>query len=358
MFKYYGSSYIFTAIALVLGYFLGGIPGVTIVAILGVLETSLSFDNAVVNASVLKNWDEKWRRRFLVWGLPIAVFGMRLVFPLLIVAITASLGPVEALKLAVSQPERYEQIMMSVHHEVAAFGGIFLLMVFLDFFLQEEKAHHWIPFIEAPLAKVGRLGAEVAVALIVLIIATAYIGQAEKLAFLTAGVWGLVTYLLAQAVGTLAGGDEAGDEMAGNIIKQGVGGFLYLELLDASFSFDGVIAAFALTNNIFIMMIGLAVGAMFVRSMTLHLVDKGTLSEYRYLEHGAFWAIGILAGIMFLNAVGIEVPEVVTGLLGAAVIGVALWSSIRANKADKAQEAKMGTPVIVDEHGAVLTDAK
>ena len=97
MLKYYGSSYAFTAIALVIGYLIGGFQGVAIVAILGVLETSLSFDNAVVNASVLKNWDEKWRRRFLVWGLPIAVFGMRLVFPLTIVSIAASIGPIEAL---------------------------------------------------------------------------------------------------------------------------------------------------------------------------------------------------------------------------------------------------------------------
>lgn len=330
MFKYYGSSYIFTAIALVLGYLLGGWPAVAIVAVLGVLETSLSFDNAVVNASVLKNWDEKWRKRFLVWGLPIAVFGMRLVFPLAIVAITASLGPIEALQLAINEPKRYEELILAVHHEVAAFGGVFLLMVFLDFFLQEEKDHHWIPFIEAPLSKLGRLGVEAVIALAVVLIATHFIGEHEKLAFLTAGVWGLITYILAQSVGTLAGGDDIGDK----IIKQGVGGFLYLELLDASFSFDGVIAAFALTNNIFIMMIGLAVGAMFVRSMTLHLVDKGTLSEYRYLEHGAFWAIGILAAIMFLGAVGVEVPEVVTGLLGAVVIGVALWSSIKANKAE------------------------
>lgn len=330
MFKYYGSSYIFTAIALVIGYLLGGWPAVAIVAVLGVLETSLSFDNAVVNASVLKNWDEKWRRRFLVWGLPIAVFGMRLVFPLAIVAVTANLGPIEALQLAVNEPARYEELIKAVHHEVAAFGGVFLLMVFLDFFLQEEKDHHWIPFIEGPLSKLGRLGVEAVIALGVVLLATSYIGQVEKLAFLTAGVWGLITYILAQSVGTLAGGDDVGDK----VIKQGVGGFMYLELLDASFSFDGVIAAFALTNNIFIMMIGLAVGAMFVRSMTIHLVEKGTLSQYRYLEHGAFWAIGILAAIMFLGAVGIEVPEVVTGTLGAAVIGVALWHSIRANKAE------------------------
>lgn len=334
MLKYYRSSFIFTAIALVLGYLIGGWTGVWIVAILGVLETSLSFDNAVVNASVLKNWDEKWRRRFIVWGLPVAVFGMRLVFPLAIVAISAGLGPIEALTLAVNEPAKYESIIKSVQHEIGAFGGVFLLMVFLDFFLQEEKDHHWIPFIEAPLSKLGRLGVEAVIALGVVLAATGYIDQAEKLAFLTAGVWGLITYILAQSVGTLAGGDDASNM----VIKQGWGGFVYLELLDASFSFDGVIAAFALTNNIFIMMIGLAVGAMFVRSMTLHLVDKGTLSEYRYLEHGAFWAIGILAAIMFLHTIDVHVPEMVTGLLGAGVIAIAFWSSVNANKADRANQ--------------------
>lgn len=335
MLKYYGSSYAFTAIALVIGYLIGGFQGVAIVAILGVLETSLSFDNAVVNASVLKNWDEKWRRRFLVWGLPIAVFGMRLVFPLTIVSIAASIGPIEALQLAISDPKQYETIITSVHHEVAAFGGVFLLMVFLDFFLQEEKEHHWIPFIEEPLAKLGRYGIESVVALLTVLATSTFIPASEQLAFILAGVWGLITYTIAQSIGTLAGGDDLAD----NVIKQGIGGFMYLELLDASFSFDGVIAAFALTNNIFIMMVGLAVGAMFVRSMTLHLVDKNTLGEYRYLEHGAFWAIGVLAAIMFLGAGGMHIPEVVTGLLGAIAIGISLWSSIKANRSETVDNA-------------------
>ncbi len=330
MIKYYGSSYVFTAIALVLGYILGGFPGVAIVAILGVLETSLSFDNAVVNASVLKNWDETWRRRFLVWGLPVAVFGMRLAFPLAIVAITANLSPFAALSLAMTDPSQYETIITSVHREVAAFGGVFLLMVFFDFFLQEEKEHHWIPFIEAPLAKIGKLGIESVLTLLAVLYTATFVPAVEQHSFVIAGIWGLITYMLAQAVGTLTGGDDT----ASNIIKQGVGGLMYLELLDASFSFDGVIAAFALTNNIFVMMIGLSVGAMFVRSMTLHLVDKGTLSEYRYLEHGAFWAIGVLAAIMFAGAAGLHIPEVVTGLLGAIAIGLSLWSSIRANRAE------------------------
>jgi len=110
--------------------------------------------------------------------------------------------------------------------------------------------------------------------------------------------------------------------------RGGIGGFLYLEVLDASFSFDGVIGAFAITNDVVIIMLGLAIGAMFVRSMTVYLVDKGTLDEFVYLEHGAHYAIGILAAIM-LASMKFHVPEVVTGLAGVSFIGASVWSSIR-----------------------------
>jgi hypothetical protein len=336
--KHYLSSFWFTVIAAVLGYMLGGLAGVAIVLILGVLETSLSFDNAVVNASVLKNWDEQWRQRFLVYGMPIAVFGMRLVFPLLIVMIAASIGPVDALMLAVNDPKQYETILSGVHHEISAFGGAFLMMVFLAFFFDEEKDLHWVDVIETPLVRLGRL--DMAAALITLItvgIASYFVPHAEQASFLVAGIAGLGSYILVDGIGALIGGEEHGDDVAANIVKQGWAGFMYLEVLDASFSFDGVIAAFALTNNIFVIMIGLAVGAMFVRSMTLHLVEAGTLTEFRYLEHGAFWAIGALAILMFVS-VGVHVPEVVTGLIGASAIGLALWSSVRANKAELALE--------------------
>jgi len=103
---------------------------------------------------------------------------------------------------------------------------------------------------------------------------------------------------------------------------------LYLEVLDASFSFDGVIGAFAITKDIIIIMIGLGVGAWFVRSMTIYLVEKGTLSAYIYLEHGAHYAIGALALIM-IASVKFHIPEVITGLIGIAFIGLAFMSSVK-----------------------------
>ncbi|WP_047787819.1 DUF475 domain-containing protein, partial [Variovorax paradoxus] len=113
--------------------------------------------------------------------------------------------------------------------------------------------------------------------------------------------------------------------------KGGLGAFLYLEVLDASFSFDGVIGAFALTHNLFVIAIGLGIGAMYVRSMTIMLVERGTLAEYRFLEHGAFYAIIALSVIMFVQPL-VHIPEVVTGLGGATLIGISLWSSIRWNR--------------------------
>lgn len=335
MLKHYYGSFVFTAIALIVGFLVGGLPGAGIILMLGILETSLSFDNAVVNASVLKDWDDKWRHRFIRWGIPIAVFGMRFLFPLMIVAIVAGLGPIDSLMLAINEPKRYETILTSVHLEIAAFGGAFLMMVFLKFFLDQEKDVHWVSFIERPFAKLGRLEAiEVAITIATIMIATSFVSAGEQVRFLTAGVWGVIAYILADGVGALLGGDEGADT-AGQIVKAGIGGFIYLEILDASFSFDGVIASFALTNNVFIIMFGLAVGAFFVRSMTLHLVERGTLAEFKYLEHGAFWAIGVLAVIMFAGVV-VEVPEVVTGLTGAGAIVMALYSSIKANKAEQA----------------------
>src|SRR3546814_10825692 len=126
---------------------------------------------------------------------------------------------------------------------------------------------------------------------------------------------------------------EAPVATTGQVAKAGFGAFLYREVLDASFSFDGVIGAFALSNNLFIIAIGLGIGAMFVRSMTIFLVRQGTLSEYRYLEHGAFYAIIALAAIMYINTFQ-HIPEVVTGLIGAVLIGIAFWSSVRWNRAN------------------------
>lgn len=332
VFVHFRASVVFTLIALVAGYLVAGIQGAVTVAFLTVLETSLSFDNAVVNAAVLNGWNEVWRRRFLVWGMAIAVFGMRLVFPLLIVGVVGEMSPLRALDLALNAPHEYGQVLASAHHRISAFGGAFLMMVFLKFFVDRHKTEHWLSWIEKPLTRLGKLEAiEAAITLASVALVANLLDQAHRGDFVTAGVWGVITYILAKGLAALVGGDEDDAAVSQHVVRQGIGGFLYLELLDASFSFDGVIGAFAMTNNLIVIALGLGAGAMFVRSFTLLLVERGTLNTYRYLEHGAFWAIGALAAIMLFGA-HYEIPEAVTGLLGAALIVLSLGSSILFNR--------------------------
>ncbi len=123
-------------------------------------------------------------------------------------------------------------------------------------------------------------------------------------------MFGLVTFIAVDGIAALL--DPVDVRRRARPTRSGAAAFLYLEVLDASFSFDGVIGAFALSNNLFVIAIGLGIGAMFVRSLTIMLVERGTLTEYRYLEHGAFYAIIALGVIMFVKTVT-PVPETVTG---------------------------------------------
>ena len=339
--KYYGMSFIVTVFALLggalIGYQQAGASGALsvglIVGILAILETSLSFDNAVVNARVLSGWDAKWRHYFLTWGIWVAVFGMRIIFPIAIVSVATGINPMAVTNMALFSPAEYSHRLHDVHHQVAGFGGAFLFMVAFSFFL-EEKMVYWWEAIEERLTRLGQiesLGA--ALTLSIIAVVSHYIPDATKSAeFFTAGAWGLVAFIIAHGAGSLLGGDDGEDNSAAPIIKASVAGFLYLELLDASFSFDGVIGAFVLTNQLLIIALGLGIGALFVRSMTIHLVDAGTLAEYRYLEHGAFYAIFALAVLMFGSGIGFELPEWATGIIGAAFIGLAFLNSVSYNR--------------------------
>jgi uncharacterized protein len=336
--RVYKGSILFTVACLALGiwygWFLTGTPAGTlsllwIVVVLSILEISLSFDNAVINASVLAEMDPVWQRRFLTWGMVIAVFGMRIVFPLAIVAIAAGLGPVEAVRLSLNDPEAYEAIVSSAHVGIAGFGGAFLAMVGLSFFFDGEKDVHWIGWIESRLKTISNIkAAEIALLLVALYLISRLLPAEEALTLMESGCLGLVTFIAVEALATLLEMREKALMLQGAAVRSGLGGFLYLNVLDSSFSFDGVIGAFALSNNMIVIALGLSIGAMFVRSMTIMLVQKGTLAEYRFLEHGAFWAIIALGAIMLLSAV-FHIPETITGLIGAALIGASLWWSVR-----------------------------
>ena len=334
---------IVTVVGLVLAAFLGWefsgtISGTLsfflIGAVLAVLEISLSFDNAIVNANKLKTMTPEWQHRFLTWGIVIAVFGMRIVFPLMIVVIAAKIGPWAAIQLAATDPARYAELIGEAHLPIAAFGGSFLMLVGLNYFFDQSKEVDWIAGIERQLRKVGAVrGMEVGFVLLFVLLFTILLPVEEERRFMFASIWGIVTYLAVDALGHIL--DRWGQATATAAGKAGLGAFLYLEVLDASFSFDGVIGAFALTQNLFLIAIGLGIGAMYVRSMTVMLVERGTLAEFRYLEHGAFWSILILSVVMFAQSMW-HIPEVVTGLGGAFVIGLSLWSSLRWNRRNAA----------------------
>lgn len=311
-----------------------------LVIVLGIMEVSLSFDNAVVNASVLRDWSPFWQKLFLTAGILVAVFGMRLLFPIAIVSITSDMGMLEAWNLALENPNEYSTRLVAHHEEISAFGGMFLILVFLNFILDEEKDIHWLGWIEEKLAALGKINAvSVFVALVTLVVAVGQLNEAKKFDVLVAGLAGIMVYLGVDLISGLLESEEKEDAAVKTMIHKGsIGGFLYLEVLDASFSFDGVIGAFAITQDIVIIMLGLAVGAMFVRSLTVYLVHKGTLDEFIYLEHGAHWAIGALAVIMILS-MQLHVPESVTGLIGVALIGLSLWSSVKHRLAEEATPA-------------------
>jgi hypothetical protein len=302
-----------------------------ITAVLGVLEVSLSFDNAVVNAGVLREWNDFWRKLFLTVGILVAVFGMRLLFPLVIVSTATGLGLVDVWHMAIETPAEYSRHLTARHAEVSAFGGAFLLLVFLNFLFDEEKELHWLGWIEEKIGRYGTEGLAVLLALCAVFGTMSLMPPERQLPVLIAGVVGVIVYVGVDWLSGLLEKEEH-DPTIGKMISQGsVGGFIYLEVLDASFSFDGVIGAFAITNDVVIIMLGLAIGAMFVRSLTVFLVHKGTLDEFVFLEHGAHYAIGILALIMFAS-VEYEIPEWFTGLSGVAFILVSLWSSVRYRK--------------------------
>lgn len=341
LWRFYAFSFFFTLVCLGLAVWYGWVSTGTvtgtlsllwIVVVLSVLEVSLSFDNAVVNASVLKEMDEVWQKRFLTWGIAFAVFGMRIVFPLAIVAIAAGLGPMETIDLSLNDPQEYERIVSAAHVGIAGFGGAFLAMVGLKFFFDLDKEVHWIAVIERNLARFAALpAAEIAILLLAIWGISTMLEPDEALTFLVAGILGLVTFIAVEGINAILEMKEEAARLQGAVVRSGLGGFLYLNVLDASFSFDGVIGAFALSNNMIVIALGLSIGAMFVRSMTIHLVRKGTLAAYRFLEHGAFWAIIVLGAIMLISA-RFHIPETVTGLIGAILIGLSFWWSVRYNR--------------------------
>ena len=333
--SYFWGSYFITFLALVLGFHSAAMAGVLMTAAITAIEIIFSFDNAVVNATILKHWDQKWRNVFMWVGLPIAVFGMRFVFPLLIVSLLSGFSMWDTYQMAIHDPKKYAATLTSAHHEIVAFGGSFLLMVGLNFFTNDEKSTHWVTGIEAAIHKHSKAWHKYTLTATVVIALAAVL---KSMTFFFLGIGGIALFGLLEAIHKFMG-DGAG-EAGGAVIRQGIMGIMYLEVLDASFSFDGVIGAFALTDNIWIIVAALAAGAMFVRSFTLLMVDKGTLDTYRYMENGAFGAILALVAMMFVGLF-FHINEMLVALISGGIVIAAIVHSMIENKKDTANEASV-----------------
>lgn len=319
----------------VVGYF-DGLVGLWLFAILVVLEVTLSFDNAVVNSKVLATMSRFWQMIFLTVGIFVAVFVVRFLLPIFIVQVASGLGFVEVVQLALSDAEKYGHVLHEAAPMIDAFGGAFLLMVALSYFLDRHKDVHWLKGIEQWLAKAGQFD-NMRVALMLALAAVLYftVGEKYQAVVLISSVLGILLHLALGLLESFFVGHEQKEtsrKKTSDIkVKTGMAAFasfMYLEVLDASFSFDGVIGAFAITSSVLLIIAGLGAGAIWVRSMTVYLLRAGTLAKYRYLEHGAHWAILALGVVMMVKIYGVELPEWLVGGLGLIFVATAVISSI------------------------------
>ncbi len=337
--SFYGTHAILAA-SLLTVLVLSGVKAAFMVLVLAVLEISLSVDNAVVNAGVLKNMEEIWQKRFLTWGMLIAVFGMRLIFPVMVVTLATGMTTNDVVLLALNSPEQYAIHLHEAHPMIASLGGMFLMMVGLSFLLDDSRNVFWVGSIEKRLQALGKIDAvNTTITLGTLLGISAIVPGEIRMSVLTGGVWGIFLFGLVSSLDSLFAVSDGQASISETVKKGGLVAFFYLELLDASFSFDGVIGAFAISQEVQIITLGLGIGALYVRSLTIYLVNKGVLDEYIYLEHGAHYAILALA-ILMMTSIIKQIPEVITGVTGAILIGLSLWSSISHNK----QQALLATP--------------
>jgi hypothetical protein len=250
---------------------------------------------------------------------------MRLLLPVVIVSLAAHLGFGEVWNLALHHPEEYAKKLEEAHPLISSFGGAFLLLLALEFFLNGQHQIVWWGKLERRLKQLRHILLPVIITAIVVCV-VALINTEHRSEILRAGLFGVATFVLIQLGTALLGRSQPkGKQLAG---WAGLGLFMYLQVLDASFSFDGVIGAFAITNTVVLIAAGLGIGALWVRSLTVYMVRRGTLDQYVYLEHGAYYTIAVLAGALLLSLF-IDVPDVITGLIGIGIIGSAWAASVQ-----------------------------
>ncbi len=330
-FRIFGISAALTiALGVVVAIYGGGAGSLWLYVVLVLLEVTFSFDNAVVNSRILTKLSPLWQTLFLTVGIFFAVFVVRFLLPILIVMLTAGLNGGAVIDLALNHPETYGHELEKAAPLIDAFGGTFLLMIGLYYFVDREKDVHWLKHLEDGLSRAGRIRfLKLITMLVVAGVLYVTVDADVQNAVLIASLMGIALHVGLESVSSFF---EKRNRKVSKV-KHQVGwaafaSFMYLQVLDASFSFDGVIGAFAITNSVLLIMTGLGAGAFWVRSLTVYLVRTGTLAKYRYLEHGAHWAILALGMVMLVKLYHIEPPEWVTGSLGLVFVVTAVVTSV------------------------------
>jgi hypothetical protein len=332
LFKTYWIAFSLTAIIWALIGWKLGLAAFFTVIILTLLEMTFSADNAVINSRVLVTLSPFWQKIFMTVGIFIAVFVIRFILPIVIASITTSLGIKEALDLALNHPKEYEEALHEAGPIINAFGGTFLIMTALGYFIDYQKNTHWIKIPEKALSRLGKFRHITPyTAFLTAIILYLTVDSKYQNTVLLAAIAAIVLHLGLSWLNSILGKSQVKNK---NTHKVGMAAFaavVYLEILDASFSLDGVIGSFAITSSIVIIMAGLGAGAVWVRAMTIHLVRSEALTKYVFLENGAHWAIAFLGSIMLIKLYHVEPPEWFIGGLGIAFISLSLWRSIAHN---------------------------
>ena len=313
------------------------VESIAIVLGLVVFEVVNSVDNAVVNATVLKTMSVLWRKRFLFIGIITSVFLVRFLLPLAIVGISVPNISLQEMFLAFSgQSDIAARAIEMQKPVILAFGGVFLLFLYLHWLFLEKKDPL---FIERFLKeKHGVWFFAIASVLLVLIM---YLARANSTMMLAAAI-GSATFFIVYGLKETAEKNEAHLLAGGNGLSN-LSKFVYLEVLDTTFSFDGVVGAFAFTINLLLILIGLGIGAIVVRELTIKGIDS--ISKYKYLKNGALTSIGFLGIFMLIESFTIELPAYIPTLITFLVIGVAFYQSNRVLPKSEQQKPQKNLPL-------------
>ncbi|HMH31051.1 MAG TPA: DUF475 domain-containing protein [Methylomirabilota bacterium] len=336
MLRAFGFSVFITIAAIIVALLEFGSSAALTITVLIAIEIAFSFDNAILNAKILERLSKIWQQLFLTVGMVFAIVGMRFVFPILIVMVTANLPWSTVINDALHHPQVYSEHLEDAHAAISAFGGAFLLTLTLYFLFDDARKELWLKRLERQLQRFGGSFWLPPLLAALVVGGVAFFASHEQSTILQAGIVGVVSYaaikLLIDGLSKLTGSDSNSKAMYTGWAA--FLAFMYLQILDASFSFDGVLGAFAITDKVLLIALGLGVGAIWVRSLTVYLVRHKTLNNYKYLEHGAHYAILVLA-VALLGSIFIEVPDAITGIVGLGVIGASFISSREAMRAKR-----------------------